>query len=487
MLNDATPEFLSHLADILPPGRLRPAAPHYLEERRGRWHGRAGAVASPTSVNEVSRILSACNAARVAVVPYAGGTGLVAGQVMSEGPLPVILSVEAMAQIRASFPSENVLVAEAGVILAEVQLAALALDRLFPLSLASEGSARIGGLLGTNAGGVNVLRFGNARDLVLGVEAVLADGTIINGLKRLRKDNTGYDLRHLLIGSEGTLGVITAAALRLFPQPAAIGTALLAVPSVTAAQDLLNRSQTLAPGLISAFELIHRQGIDFLAETGFALRCPLSPVPEWMVLIELGLPPGIAAPQVLEDIFAAGVAAGLVSDGVIATSLTQRASLWAIREAIPQANRKVGAIASHDISLPLSEIAGFMPRAQRQIAALGEFRINVFGHLGDGNLHYNVFPAKGSQRAEFAHLSSAVTEAVHDVVNALGGSISAEHGLGRHKMQDLERYGDPGKLHAMRAIKSALDPNGILNPGAVLRWIDPAPEDPQTRPSALGS
>lgn len=469
MLNDASPEFLRHLAGLLPEGRLALPQKRYLEERRGRWQGRGAAVALPRNVQEVSCILAACHQARVGVVPYAGGTGLVGGQVMPDGPIPLILSVEAMAQIRAVYPSENVLVAEAGAILADVQAAAQGVERLFPLSLASEGSARIGGLLGTNAGGVNVLRYGNARDLVLGIEAVLADGTTINGLKRLRKDNTGYDLRHLLIGSEGTIGVITAAALRLYPRPAQESTALLALPSAGAALELLGLAQGRAPGLISAFELMHRQGIDFLQEAGFALRCPLSPIPEWLVLIELGLPPDVSAQSALEAIFAKGAARGLVSDGVVATSQAQRAALWAIRETIPEANRKIGALASHDISLPLSEIAGFLPRAAAAIARIGKFRINAFGHLGDGNLHYNVFPAQGTSRAEVAESAPAVTEAVHDLVNELGGSFSAEHGLGRHKMPDLERYGDPGKLAAMRAIKAALDPHGILNPGAVLR------------------
>ncbi len=469
MLIDASPEFLSHLAALLPDGALSDPEPRFLEERRGRWHGRAAAVARPRTTDEVARILAACTHARVAVVPYAGGTGLVAGQVMTGGPLPLVLSVERMARVRARYPSENVIVVEAGAILAEVQAAAEAMGRLFPLSLASEGSARIGGLLATNAGGVNVLRYGNARDLVLGIEAVLADGTVINGLKRLRKDNTGYDLRHLMIGSEGTLGVITAAALRLYPRPAEIGTALLAVPSPAAALDLLNLAQDLAPGLITAFELMHRQGIDFLAETGFDVRCPLNPIPDWMVLIELGLPASIPAAGLLEQIFAGGHARGLVRDGVIAASGAQRGALWAIRETIPEANRKVGAVASHDISLPLSEIPGFLPRAEAAVAAVGAFRINAFGHLGDGNLHYNVFAPRGIKRAEVAHLAAAVTKAVHDLVDALGGSVSAEHGLGRHKMGDLERYGDSGKLTAMRAIKDALDPAGIMNPGAVLR------------------
>ncbi len=388
---------------------------------------------------------------------------------MSDGALPLILSVEGLSQIRARYPSENVMVAESGVVLSEVQDAAEEMGVMFPLSLASEGSARIGGLLATNAGGVNVLRYGNARDQVLGIEAVLADGTIINGLKRLRKDNTGYDLRHLIIGSEGTLGVITAAALRLVPRPSQVGTALLAVPTAAAALKLLNLSQQLAPGLISAFELMHKQGIEFLTEAGFAVNVPLKPVPEWLVLIEIGLPRGMSASDLLAQIFADGLAGELVIDGVIAASQSQRDALWSIRETIPEANRKIGAVASHDIALPLSEIPDFLSRAAAAIAKIGPFRINAFGHLGDGNLHYNVFPPFGLARAAVAHLAAAVTETVHDMVDALDGSVSAEHGLGRHKMPDLERYGDPGKIFAMRAIKRALDPLGIMNPGAVLR------------------
>ena len=469
MLNDASPDFLSSLAGLLPEGRLSDPESRYLEERRGRWQGRAGAVVRPRSVLEVSRVLAACSQARVGVVPYAGGTGLVAGQVMSDGALPLILSVEGLSKIRARYPSENVMVAESGVVLSDVQDAAEEMGVMFPLSLASEGSARIGGLLATNAGGVNVLRYGNARDQVLGIEAVLADGTIINGLKRLRKDNTGYDLRHLIIGSEGTLGVITAAALRLVPRPSEVGTALLAVPTAAAALKLLNLAQQLAPGLISAFELMHKQGIEFLAEAGFAVNVPLKPVPEWLVLIEIGLPRGMSASGLLEHIFADGLAGELVIDGVIAASQSQRDALWAIRETIPEANRKIGAVASHDIALPLSEIPDFLSRAAAAIAKIGSFRINAFGHLGDGNLHYNVFPPFGRARAAVAHLAAAVTETVHDMVDALDGSVSAEHGLGRHKMPDLERYGDPGKIFAMRAIKHALDPLGIMNPGAVLR------------------
>jgi FAD/FMN-containing dehydrogenase len=425
-------------------------------------------VALPRSAEEVAVILRACGAARVGVVPYGGGTGLVGGQILAKGPAPLVLSLERMNRVRAVYADEGVMLAEAGVTLAEARAAAEAAGRLFPLSLASEGSCRIGGNLSTNAGGVNVLRYGNARELCLGLEAVLPDGTIWHGLKRLRKDNTGYDLRGLLIGAEGTLGVITAAALRLFPRPAREGAAVLAVRDPAAALALLAIAQDVAGGGLSAFELIDRMGMTFVAETGFPFRPPLDPLPQWMVLIDLGLSAGDDPEARLVTIFERGVAAGLVSDGTIAQSEAQRAAFWAIRETIPLANRKVGAISSHDISLPLSAIPGFLAKAGLALAALGDIRINGFGHLGDGNLHYNVFPAKGRTAGDMSSIRDAVKHTVHDLVAALDGSVSAEHGIGRLKVGDLEHYGDPAKLAAMRAIKAALDPLGIMNPGAVL-------------------
>jgi FAD/FMN-containing dehydrogenase len=353
-------------------------------------------------------------------------------------------------------------------VLAEVQAAARRIGRLFPLTLASQGSARIGGNLAANAGGVHVLRYGNTRDLCLGLEAVLPDGTVFNGLTRLRKDNAGYDLRHLLIGSEGTLGVITAASLRLYPIPAATVVAMLAVPSPGAALSLLALAQERLSGMVSAFELIHRTGFDFLAETMPEHRAPLDPVPDWLVLVELGLPAGLEPEVAMANLYAAGADRGLVTDGVIAASDAQAAGLWALREAIPLANRKVGAVSSHDISLPLSEIAAFIARAPGELAEFGQFRINCFGHLGDGNLHWNIFPVRGRTRADHEGVRDRIKARVHDLVHALGGSVAAEHGVGRLKVADLRRYGDPGKLAAMRAIKAALDPQGIMNPGAVL-------------------
>jgi FAD/FMN-containing dehydrogenase len=468
MLNSCDDAFIARLAASLPEGRLTAPEARHLEEPRGRWHGQAGILARPETTAEVATIIRACHEGRVGVVPWGGGTGLVGGQIMPQGPAPVLLSLERMAALRGAYASENALVVEAGMILADVQAEAAKIGRLFPLSLASEGSCRIGGNLAANAGGTAVLRYGNTRDLCLGLEAVLPDGSVFNGLTRLRKDNAGYDLRHLLIGSEGTLGVITAASLRLFPPPAATVVALLAVPSPTAALDLLGLAQGRLQGMVSSFELIHRMGFDFLAETMPGFRAPFDPLPDWLVLIELGLPAGLEAEVTMANLYDEADDAGLVSDGVIATSQAQAAALWHLREIIPEGNRRVGAVSSHDISLPLSAIPGFIAAAPDALKALGEFRINCFGHLGDGNLHWNVFPAKGASRKDHDAVRDRVKTTVHDMVHALGGSVAAEHGVGRLKVGDLARYADPGKLAAMRAIKAALDPHGIMNPGAVL-------------------
>ena len=373
-----------------------------------------------------------------------------------------------MSRVRAVYPSENVLVCDAGTILADVQKAAEDVDRLFALSLASEGSARIGGLLSTNAGGVNVLRYGNARAQCLGLEVVRPDGTIWQGLSRLRKDNTGYDLRDLFIGAEGTLGIITGAALKLAPRPAKSGTAVMVVESPAAALDLLALAGKVAGDGVSAFELLGGQGFKFLAEVGPEVKMPFDAVPEWSVLIDLGLAEGQDPLAVLTTLFEVAVEADLVTDGVIAQSEAQRRALWMIRESIPEANRRIGSVSSHDISVPLSVIPEFIARGKTALAALGDFRINCFGHLGDGNLHYNVFPPTGKTRADYEHLRSDVKAIVHDLAHELEGSVSAEHGIGRLKVNDLQHYGDPVKLTMMRAVKDALDPQGIMNPGAVL-------------------
>ena len=466
MLNPVTPNFEAQLRGMLPQAAFKDPAP-YLSEPRGRWTGQ-GLVVAPSSTEEVAAVVKACAQAGVGIVPFSGGTGLVGGQIMPDGPIPVVLSLDRMSRVRAVYPSENVLVCDAGTILADVQKAAEDVDRLFALSLASEGSARIGGLLSTNAGGVNVLRYGNARAQCLGLEVVRPDGTIWQGLSRLRKDNTGYDLRDLFIGAEGTLGIITGAALKLAPRPAKSGTAVMVVESPAAALDLLALAGKVAGDGVSAFELLGGQGFKFLAEVGPEVKMPFDAVPEWSVLIDLGLAEGQDPLAVLTTLFEVAVEADLVTDGVIAQSEAQRRALWMIRESIPEANRRIGSVSSHDISVPLSVIPEFIARGKTALAALGDFRINCFGHLGDGNLHYNVFPPTGKTRADYEHLRSDVKAIVHDLAHELEGSVSAEHGIGRLKVNDLQHYGDPVKLTMMRAVKDALDPQGIMNPGAVL-------------------
>ena len=466
-LQSLTPDLAAAIQTALP--EIRYAAgpePRYLEEPRGRYAGQSGLVALPSSTDEVAALIKQAATMRVPVIPYGGGTGLVGGQLAEGGPVPLILSLERMTAIRGVYPEENVLVVEAGAILADVQAAAAEVERLFPLSLAAEGSARIGGNLATNAGGTGVLRYGNARDLCLGIEAVLPDGQVFNGLTRLYKNNMGYDLRHLLIGSEGTLGIITAAALKLFARPAQQGVALFVVEDPDAALSLLSTARAELGGAIQAFELIHRQGFDFLAETLPDVRRPWSEPPEWCVLIEIGTTQG-QDPQ--EALLALAESADQILDGLVAQNDEQAKEFWNVREMIPEANRRIGSVSSHDISVPLSEISRFITEATDRIAQLGKFRINCFGHVGDGNLHYNVFPIPGRSRADHMEERSQIKRLVHDLVHDLGGSVSAEHGVGRLKVDDLERYSDPVKMGAMRAIKQALDPMGIMNPGAVLR------------------
>lgn len=454
-------ELLPELRSVLPKAAFRDPEP-YLSEPRGRFTGQ-GSVIAPANTDEVAQIMALAHGAGVAVVPYGGGTGLVGGQLAGGDPL--ILSLERVRAVRHMDPTGLVLEVEAGLTLDETRASAQEHGLMFPLSLASGGSARIGGVLATNAGGVNVLRYGNARALCLGIEAVLADGRIWRGLSGLRKANMGYDLRDLLIGSEGSLGVITAASLRLVPQPRAQGAALLVVPGVAQALDLLALAQARLGEVLSAFELISGQGLRFMAETGVPGQAPFDPIPEWMVLLDLGMGQG-SADAALADLFEEAHGAGLSSDGVIASNAAQRAALWQLREHIPQGNRRVGAIASHDISVPIGKIAAFIVEAATILNGMEDLRINCFGHLGDGNLHYNLFPVPGRRREDYE--AASLSRAVHDLVAQYGGAFSAEHGVGRLKVADLERYGDPVGLEMMRAVKHALDPKGILNPGAVL-------------------
>lgn len=442
---------------------------NYLEEPRGRYKSNPMPVIKPRTTKQVSEIIYFCNQNNIGVIPYAGGTGLVGGQTIKSDKDTILLSVERMQSIRDILPEENIIIVEAGAILENVRQAANDIDRLFPLALASQGSCRIGGNLATNAGGVQVLRYGNTRDLCLGIEAVLPDGSILNGLKRLRKDNTGYDIRNLLIGSEGTLGIITAACLKLFPKPKETITGLLEISSPEIAIKTLADLQAKLDSSITAFELIHKQSYNFLSEVCPDVKIPFNKHPEWSILIELSGGVGFNLESRLFEGIEELLIKGLINDALIAQSEKQANEFWNLRENIPEANRRIGSISNHDISLPISLIPKFIDEMPDAMVHLGDLRINCFGHLGDGNLHYNVFPPHGKNKNDYQHLREEIKTIIHDKINEFGGSVSAEHGIGRLKIDDLEKYGDPIKLMAMRSIKNAIDPKGIMNPGAVLR------------------
>ena len=468
-LNTPGADDLAALANIADAVVAGPDAEPYLVDPRNLTPGHAAIVLRPDTTERVAQIVRYCAERRIGIVPYGGGTGLVGGQVAPADPMPVLLSMERMNRIRSSSTEDGAIIAEAGVILSDVQAAAEDLGQLFPLSLASEGSCRIGGNLSTNAGGTQVLRYGNTRDLCLGIEAVLPNGEVLSGLKTLRKDNTGYDLRHLLIGAEGTLGIITAAALKLYPQPGATVTAMLAIPAHSAAVYLLRHMQATLGDSITGFELIHGTGVDFVKRFFPETVDPLSDAPEWRVLTEVIGPDQESLAERVEAALGDAFEKGLASDGVIASSEAQRQNMWWIRETIPECNRKVGAISSHDISIPISRISAFVDEGIQKLAGIDPAMVlNCFGHIGDGNLHYNVFPPDGRAAGDFANRRAEVKQVIHDLVSAYDGSISAEHGIGRHKRDDLVKYADPVKLSAMRAIKAALDPAGIMNPGAVI-------------------
>lgn len=467
-LSPVTPEFAEQLGKLIGSENVKPAEARYLEEPRGRFSAAPTVLVTPRSTMDVSKVVTTCHNFRIAIVPYAGGTGLVGGQTKPDGgPSAVILSLEKMDAIRDVDTSAGILTAEAGVILAEAQKAADEQGFLYPLSIASEGSARIGGTLATNAGGTQVIRYGNTRDFVLGIEAVMPDGGIYHGLKKLKKDNIGFDLRHLLIGSEGVLGIITAATVQLSPKPMEHVTGWFSVPDPEAAVDLLSRYQVDLSGLISSFELMNKLGLGFVRDYVPNVSLPTNEIPEWSVLVELGGGPGSNITERLGASFETALLDGLVSDGLVAQSSAQSDALWAVRESIPLGNRAVGAVSNHDISVPVSSIPHFIAEADAKVTSLGPVRVGAFGHVGDGNLHYNVFPQEGQSRDTLDHLRPAIKETVHDLVHAYHGSVAAEHGVGRMKVDDLEKYSDPTKISVMRRIKSALDPNGIMNPGVL--------------------
>ncbi|MBE7217222.1 MAG: FAD-binding oxidoreductase [Caulobacteraceae bacterium] len=429
-----------------------------LVEWRGRWTGRTPLLLRPRTTAEVSRVVAVAARTRTALTVRGGGTGLVGGQA-PDGE--VLLSLERMTALREVCAEGDVLVAEAGATLDAVQAAAEAADRSFPVGLASGGSATVGGMVATNAGGVSVLRYGSMREQVLGLEAVLADGSVWNGLSRLRKDNTGYDLRGLLIGAEGTLGVVTAASLRLRPRLADRAVALAGVASPEAALALLHRVQAEAAGRLEAFELISGAGLGLALRHLPGSRPPLAAPHPWLVLVEIAAARTGEAQALLEGALAQGV----VVDAALAASEAQRHALWALREGQSAAQKAEGPAWKHDVSVPVAAVPEFLRRAGEAVERLSPgARVVAFGHVGDGNIHYDVLAPPGADPAGHMDKAAEAMRAVHDVVHALGGSISAEHGLGVLKTAEALRYKDPVAVAAMRAIRAALDPHRILNP-----------------------
>ncbi len=445
------------------------AAPH-LTDWRGRYTGRARCVVKPASAEEVAAVVALCAAERVPMVPQGGNTGLCGGATPHHGGEEVVINLSRMRRIRAIDRDNNTITAEAGCLLREVQEAAQGADRLFPLSLAAEGSCEIGGNLSTNAGGVNVLRYGNMRELTLGLEAVLPDGRIWHGLRGLRKDNTGYDLKHLFIGAEGTLGIITAAVLKLFPRPRASATAWAAVRDPAAAVALLSRLCGACGERATGFEIVGRPALDLVLEHIPNTRDPLGDPSPWYVLMELtDTLEGFDLAGTLEGILGAEMEAGRVADAAVAQDLGQQQALWHLRESISEAQRIEGISIKHDIAVPVSRIAEFIERAGAELErAFPDLRIVVFGHIGDGNLHYNLSKPEAAANADFIAQTPQANRIVHDVVASLDGSISAEHGLGQLKRAEIQRYKSGVEMDLMRAVKQALDPHGLMNPGKVL-------------------
>ncbi len=442
----------------------------FLSDWRGRYHGRARAVVRPRDTAEVAAVVAACAQAGVAMVPQGGNTGLCGGATPLADGAAVVISLARLDRVRALDPDNDTLTVEAGCTLAAVQEAAQAAGRLFPLSLASEGSCLIGGNLSTNAGGVQVLRYGNTRDLVLGLEVVLPDGRVWDGLRALRKDNTGYDLKQLFIGAEGTLGIVTAAVLKLFPAIRTRATAWVAVADPRAAVRLLGLLRAACGDRVSAFEIVGRTALGLVLRHIPGARDPLAGAPAWTVLVELS-DPAVDAPleAQLEAVLGEAVAQGLASDAAVAASVAQARALWALREDISEAQRIEGVSIKHDVSVPVSRIPEFLERAGAALAARWpDIRVVAFGHIGDGNLHYNLSKAVADANATFIARTAEVNGIVHDLVCELGGSISAEHGLGQLKREEVLRYKPALEMELMRRVKQAFDPAGLMNPGKVL-------------------
>ena len=451
-------------------------APH-LEDWRGLYRGETPLLLRPATTAQTAEVVRICAEARAAIVPQGGNTGLVGGGIPDASGTQILLSLGRLNRIRAIDAANFTLTAEAGCILQRVQEAAEAADRLFPLSLGAEGRCQIGGVISTNAGGTAVLRYGNMRELVLGLEVVLPDGRIWNGLRALRKDNTGYDLKQLFIGAEGTLGIVTAAVVKLFSRPRETVTAFAALPDPGAALALLARFRAASGDRVTSFELIPRLAIDLAL-----LHVPgtLDPVPgshPWYALIELDSgAQGAELRGLVEGVLAGASESGEVANATLAASAAQGRRLWHLREAIVEAQRQAGASVKHDVAVALSQVPDFLARATAAVdRELPGLSVIAFGHLGDGNIHFNLLQPDGMMGAAFLGRAGALTRIVHDIVGEMGGSISAEHGLGQLRRDEILRYKDPVEIELMRRLKAALDPNGIMNPGKVVAPSGAAP------------
>ncbi len=466
-MNDAP---LDAIRDVVGPQGCKDSADDlepFVTEQRGLWRGNCELAVSPASTEEVAAVIRICAEAGIAVVPHGGNTGLVGAGVPHGG---IVLSTARLNRIRDVDPVDFTMTVEAGCILADLQAAAEAVDRLFPLSLGAEGSCRIGGNLSTNAGGVQVLRYGNARDLVLGLEVVLADGTVWDGLRRLRKDNTGYDLKHLFIGAEGTLGVITGAVLKLFPRPQRRETAFVGTEDTAALLDLFTRVSAAAGDMLTAFEIANRASVALACDLVEGVKNPFDgPHPQY-ALIEFSSPSAEqSARDTMEAVLGQALEDGVAADAVIAQSGIQADDLWRIREAIPEWQKSEGGSIKHDVSVAVSRVPEFIDKASGAVEAqMPGIRPIAFGHLGDGNVHFNLSHPEGMDKDAFIEHWPKISRIVHDIVADMDGSFSAEHGIGELKLGDMKRYKSEAELEMMRTLKRALDPKGIMNPGKVL-------------------
>jgi FAD/FMN-containing dehydrogenase len=474
-VNDAA-SITHHLGELLDAGavltdpeRVTPM----LRDHRSLYRGHPLAVVAPADTAAVARVLAFCNERRIGVVPQGGNTSYCGGATPDASSSQILLSLARLNHVRGIDQANYTMVAEAGCILANLQAAAAAVERYLPLSLGAEGSCMLGGNLSTNAGGLNVIRYGMAREMVLGLEAVLPDGRVLNTLTGLRKDNTGYDIKSIFLGAEGTLGVITAACLKLEPALRSFATAFVAVRDPQAAVNLLGVLRATSGDCVSSFELIPRIGIELTTKHIPGVVDPLASPAEWYVLCELSSSrAGEPLEALLEKTLADAHESGWVLDGTVALSGREREAFWRLRESIPEAQRKDGPSLKHDISVPVSSVPAFIERAGKWVADnVPQGILVAYGHLGDGNLHFNVNQRHGSNAAQLQAVEQKLRRVIHDIVREFNGSFSAEHGIGQLKVFELERYADPVELDLMRRVKQAFDPNGIMNPGKVLRRI----------------